>query len=113
MENLIDNIYSSVGDRVFRQCVGIHMGIDYAPLLANLFLFYYEYKYMKRLIKTNFGLAKRFTHTMRYINDFLALNNDEFEHKICDIYPPELEVKHQCTSCMPFTSADQKDQVHL
>ena len=37
------------GNRVYRQCVGIPMGTDCAPLLANLFLFYYEYKYMKNI----------------------------------------------------------------
>ena len=45
MEYLIDNIYINVGNKVFRQQVGIPMGTDCAPLLANLFLFYYEYKY--------------------------------------------------------------------
>ena len=38
MEYLIDNIYVSIGNRVYRQCVGIPMGTDCAPLLANLFL---------------------------------------------------------------------------
>ena len=38
---LIDNIYIEVGNRIFRQTIGIHvpMGTDCAPLLANLFLF--------------------------------------------------------------------------
>ena len=67
VEYLIDNIYVSVGNRVYRQCVGIPMGTDCAPLLANLFLFYYEYRYMKNLIKYNLTLAKKFNHTMRYI----------------------------------------------
>ena len=40
MEYLIDNIYIKVGNNVFRQQVGIPMGTDCAPLLANLFLFY-------------------------------------------------------------------------
>ena len=53
-------------------CVGIPMGTDCAPLLANLFLFYYEYKYMKNLIKTNLMLAKKFNGTMRYIDDLLT-----------------------------------------
>ena len=51
IEYLIDNIYIKVGSKVFRQQVGIPMGTDCAPLLANLFLFNYEYKYMKNLIK--------------------------------------------------------------
>jgi hypothetical protein len=40
---LNDNIYVSVGNRVFRQCIGIPMGMDCAPLLANLNLFHFEY----------------------------------------------------------------------
>ena len=38
IEYLIDNIYIKVGSKVFRQQVGIPMGTDCAPLLANLFL---------------------------------------------------------------------------
>ena len=67
VEDLIDNIYVSIGKRVYRQCVGIPMGTDCAPLLANLFLFYYEYKYMKNLIKNKIILAKKFNNTMRYM----------------------------------------------
>ena len=43
LEYLIDNIYIVVGNRVFQQHIGIPMGTDCAPLLANLYLFYYEY----------------------------------------------------------------------
>ena len=35
----------------------IPMGTDCAPLLANLFLFFYEYRYMKGLIKNNIHMA--------------------------------------------------------
>ena len=69
------------------------MGTDCAPLLANLFLFYYEYKYMKNLIKNNIILAKKFNNTMRYIHDLLTLNNNQFDTAIKDIYPPELQLK--------------------
>ena len=55
VEYLVDNIYVCVGNRVYRQCVavscGIPMGTDCAHLLANLFLFYYEYNYTKKSIK--------------------------------------------------------------
>jgi hypothetical protein len=49
-----------VGNNVFRQCVGIPMGTDCAPLLANLYLFYFEYRYM---LKNNFHMARRFSNT--------------------------------------------------
>ena len=66
VEYLVDNIYVSIGNKVYRQCVGIPMGTDCAPLLANLFLFYYEYKYMKKLIKDNIWVAKSFKHNEVY-----------------------------------------------
>ena len=43
----MDNIYIKVGNKIFRQMIGIPIGADCAPLLANLFLFYYEYKFMQ------------------------------------------------------------------
>ena len=66
VEYLIDNVYVNVGNKVYRQCVGIPMGTDCAPLLANLFLFFYEYRYMKNLIKNDIFMARRFNNTMRY-----------------------------------------------
>ena len=91
MEYLIDNIYVSIGNKVYRQCVG--MGTDCAPLVANFFLFYYEYNYMRNLIKSNLMLAKKFGTTMRYIDDLFTLNNNMFHSAIVDIYPIELKLK--------------------
>ena len=73
-EYLIDNI--SIGNGVYRQCVGIPMGTDCAPLRAKLFLFYYEYRYMymKNLIKNNIILAKKTNNTMRCIDDLQTLH---------------------------------------
>ena len=59
--------------------------------MANLFLFYYEYGYIKSLIKDNLQLAKKFNGTMTYIDD--KLNNSGFAIKIPDIYPSELDLK--------------------
>ena len=89
VEYLIDNIYVSIGNRVYIQCVGIPMGTDCAPLLANLFLFFYEYSYMRDLIKTDLVLAKKFNNSMRYIDDLLTLNNATFHSVIADIYIPQ------------------------
>ena len=60
------------------------MGTDCAPLLANLFQFFYEYKYMRNMIRTNLVLA------MRYIDDLLTLNNPSFQTVT---YPHELQLK--------------------
>ena len=93
MEYLIDNIYIQVANKVFRQQVGIPKDTNCAPLLANLFLFYYEYEYMKNLVKDNLEAAMKFNGTMRYIEVLLTLNNSCFASKIPDIYPPELDLK--------------------
>ena len=42
IEFLIDNIFMQFGGCLFRQVVGIPMGMDCAPLLADLFLYSYE-----------------------------------------------------------------------
>ena len=39
---LIDNIYVVFGGQVFQQIIGIPMGTNCAPLLADLFLYSYE-----------------------------------------------------------------------
>ena len=58
-----------------------------------LFLFFYEYRYMKNLIKNDIFMARRFNNTMRYIDDLLILNNIQFNDAIQDIYPSELQLK--------------------
>ena len=44
---LVDNVYISVGNCIYKQTVGIPMDTDCAPMLANLFLFSCEYAYTK------------------------------------------------------------------
>ena len=53
---------------------------------------------MKNLIKNNIILAKKFNNTMRYIDDLLTLNNNQFDAAIKDIYPQELQLK-KTTEC--------------
>ena len=69
------------------------MGTDCAPLVADLFLFSYEFEFMKSLIRTDLSVAAKFSNTCRYIDDLLTLNNPDFQACIGQIYPPELELK--------------------
>ena len=95
---LVDNIYVEVCDKVFRQCIGIPMGTDCAPLLANLYLFSYEYNFMKGLLKNNIFRAKHFSNSFRYIDDLLTVNNPSFKNEISNIYPSELILKRTTES---------------
>ena len=78
------------------------MGTDCAPLLANLFLFFYEYRYIKGLIKSNILMARKCNNTMRYIDDLLVLNNTRFSDAIEDIYPSQLQLKKTPRALLPF-----------
>ena len=44
-EFLIDNMYIKFGANVFKHIVGIPMGTNCAPLLANLYLFYHDFNF--------------------------------------------------------------------
>lgn len=91
---LIDNTYVTVGNKVFKQCIGIPMGTDCAPYLANLFLYSYEFDFMNKLLKEKKWLIlRKFNKCFRYIDDLLTINNDNFMEKWkTKIYPSELSL---------------------
>ena len=91
---LVDNIYVEFGGKIFQQTIGIPMGTNCAPLLADLFLFSYEAEFVEELVKSGHrDLAKAFNFTFRYIDDVLSLNNKKFIDYVHRIYPSELEIK--------------------
>ena len=85
---LIDNSYFHVGTQVYRQKIGIPMGLDPAPFLANLYLSYYEIHWVDSLRRIDFARAKKFVNNYRFIDDLAALNDGgEFERSHKSIYP--------------------------
>jgi len=93
---LLDNCYFSLGNKLFKQVIGIPMGSDPAPFLANLFLHYYENKWIRTNKKRDINKVRRFTNVFRFIDDLVAINdNGEFERCYSEIYPPELELKKE------------------
>ena len=91
---LLDNVFIQVGGKVFQQCVGIPMGTNCAPLLAELLLHDYESSAMIRFSRTNgHPQAKSFEFTRRYIDDLISVNNPRFDKAIEKIYPSELTLK--------------------
>ena len=51
IEFLIDNISVQFGGRLFRQMIGIPVGTNCAPLLADIFLYSYENEFLDNMIK--------------------------------------------------------------
>ena len=69
------------------------MGTDCAPFLANLFLFYYEFKWLDKQRIENPHRLKFFKSCCRYIDDlFLVNNNDLMKKYMLEIYPKELNL---------------------
>jgi hypothetical protein len=94
LQFLIDNIFVIFDRLVFQQTVGIPMGTNCAPLLADLFLYSYEVNFIQGLLKKKEKkLPRSFNFTFRYIYDVLSLNNSRFGDFVDRIYPIELEIK--------------------
>ena len=51
LEFLIDNIFVMLGGCVFQQTIGIPMGTNCVPLLADLFLYSYEADFIQGFLK--------------------------------------------------------------
>ena len=96
LEFPVENIFVVFAGKVFQQIlvVGIPMWTNYAPLLADVFLYSYEAEFIQSLLSTDKKqLASRFNFTYRYIDDVLSINNTEFEIYLGQMYPVELEIK--------------------
>ena len=105
LEFLVDNIFVVFAGKVFQQTVGIPMGTNCAPLLADVFLYSYETDFIQSLLSTGKKhLASRFNLTYRYIDDVLSINNPEFENYLGQMYPAELEIKDttECTTSASY-----------
>ena len=99
IESLVDNIYVRFGGQLSRQMVGIPMGTNCAPLLADLFLCSYENEFLDKLIKEGkIKLARKFNLSYRYIDDLISFNNKGFKEFISDIYPKELTISETTES---------------
>ena len=83
----MENIYVQFDGMVYQQIVGIPMGTNCAPLIADLFLYCYERDFMSDLQKSKrFDLIDMFNDTSRYLDDIFTIDNPEFEKHLFLIY---------------------------
>ena len=91
---LIDNAFVIFNDRVYRQVVGIPMGTNAGPHVANIYLHQYEHDYFVYLYENNLKdeLAK-LEHVFRFQDDLISFNDFYYlESCIGNIYPAEMVV---------------------
>ena len=92
---LIDNIFVTFKGKIYRQVIGVPMGCDCAPFLANLFLYSFEFDYIKLLHDSGAHcLKKRFQCSSRFIDDLCIPNGgDDFLELVDQIYPGSLKLE--------------------
>ena len=70
------------------------MGTNCAPLVADLFLFFYERDFMLSLSEdTQSDVIEAFNSTSRYLDDLMNIDNNFFDSMVNRIYPSELQLK--------------------
>ena len=80
-----------LGTKLYRQVVGIPMGTNCAPLVADFFLFCYERDFMISLSDDmQADIFDAFNTTSRYLDDILNINNVYFDTMVSQIYLSEL-----------------------
>ena len=119
---ILDNIYVTVGEDIFRQILGVPMGFSCSPLLAVLMLAFFELRLVRRMVEDSERgpgelvslpegevhltpqrraalrtLAVRVACCCRAIDDVLLvrLTREERAWVMAQMYPPSLE------SCRP------------
>ena len=72
---LMKSCYVGLGDRVWKQILGIPMGFSCSPLWCNTYLLYYEVTFIMRLARLGkSNLLGKFKSAFRYIDDLCWLN---------------------------------------
>ena len=90
---ILDNIFVKCGKSIYKQVIGIPIGLDSGQDIANLLLFCYESEYVEKLSKEDVVLARKFNFNRRYIDDLFVANFPEFKNHIYKIYPRALDIK--------------------
>ena len=90
---LLDNIFIRFGTKLYRQTIGIPMGTNCAPLVADVFLFCYDRDLMKSLSHENQADVIE-----AYLDNLLNIDNIYFDHMVERIYPTELQLNRAISS---------------
>ena len=104
---LLNNIFIRFGTKLYRQVVGIHIGTNCAPLVADLFLFCYERDFMMSLSDDKQAdIIDVFNTTSGYLDHILNIYNVYFDTMVSQIYPSEFQLNKVCTSDTDATFLD-------
>ena len=100
----INNSYIYFNNEIYRQKVGIPMGSNFSPNMANLFLHFHEARFLNRNHEQG---RNRYKLTSRFIDDLISINNRDILHDTVSIYPNYLEINS--TNENPYRSGSFLD----
>ncbi len=112
LDFILDNIFVKCGKDIFKQVIGIPIGLDSGQDIANLLLFSYESDYVEKMSKENLTLARKFSLCFRYIDDLCVGNFPNFREHIYKIYPRQLEIKPESNNPLEVAFLDLKLIIH-
>ena len=79
--------------------IGIPLGTNCVPLLADIFLYSYESEFLDNMIRSGHRkLARSFNLCYQYIDDLIVFNKKTFWDCVREIYPSQLTVEKANTS---------------
>ena len=106
----MNNIYVKFRGKIYKQVIGIPMGCDCAPKVADLFLYWYEHDYISKAVTKPelLSMIHVLKYCSRYIDDLNVLNaSEEICRIVCkEIYPEELSIERTNTDLMRSSFLD-------
>jgi len=88
---VLSETYIRYGEYIFRQKQGVPMGGNFSSQLSDLCLSVIEFKAQSN--KNEIERSKRNCHSVRYIDDILSLDNEDFMDDSNAIYPSDLPLQ--------------------
>ena len=93
---LLSNCFLTIGLKIICQIISMHTGSDSALLFANLFLYFYDGKWMNSLKKNDPVRPRKLCNLFRFTDDHNVKNDGgEFQINHKDIYLEELQLKKE------------------
>ena len=104
----IDNSYVVFKGKIHRQIIGIPMGTNCAPYLANIFLHMYEVDFIEKLnSEGKHKVSSLLNNIFRYQDDCLVLNDcKQFSKYFKSIYPEEMVLENTNVSSVESNYLD-------
>ena len=96
IEFQLNNTYFKFGGQIYKQNVGVPMGTNDGPELANCCLHQKEFKFLNKLKKENIYRARSLKFTFRFIDDVGSFQVGDEILKMClEIYGDQLQLNKE------------------